>query len=61
MSSVLKTGGTASLLAASFLAFAAAPAVAAEQGITDTSIKLGTQAPMSGPVAVVGPKRWAWS
>jgi len=27
---------------------------AAETGITDTTIKLGTQAPMSGPVAVVG-------
>src|SRR4249919_829804 len=32
----------------------ACPAFAQEQGITDTSIKLGTQAPMSGVVAMIG-------
>src|SRR5204863_6053669 len=35
-------------------AFAAGPAFAQDPGITDTSIKLGTQAPMSGPVAMIG-------
>jgi branched-chain amino acid transport system substrate-binding protein len=54
MISALKIAGTTSILLASVLAMAAAPAVAEEQGITDTSIKLGTQAPMSGPVAIVG-------
>ena len=54
MISALKIAGTASILLASVLAMATAPAAAEEQGITDTSIKLGTQAPMSGPVAIVG-------
>lgn len=54
MKTALRIGGTASMIAASILAFAVAPAAAAERGITDTTIKLGTQAPMSGPVAVVG-------
>ena len=30
------------------------PAAAQAPGITDTSIKLGTQAPMSGVVAMIG-------
>jgi ABC-type branched-subunit amino acid transport system substrate-binding protein len=50
----LKMFGPASLFAVFSVALAVVPAAAAEQGITDTSIKLGTQAPMSGPVAVVG-------
>jgi branched-chain amino acid transport system substrate-binding protein len=54
MSGSFKISRTKSLLLASLLAVAVVPAMAAEQGITDTSIKLGTQAPMSGPVAVVG-------
>ena len=54
MSSSLKIGATASILLASLFATVTVPAIAEEQGITDTSIKLGTQAPMSGPVAVVG-------
>jgi ABC-type branched-subunit amino acid transport system substrate-binding protein len=33
---------------------AAMPALAADDGITDTTIKLGTQAPMSGVVAMIG-------
>jgi branched-chain amino acid transport system substrate-binding protein len=33
---------------------AATPAAAQDIGITDTTIKLGTQAPMSGPVAMIG-------
>src|SRR3954453_2166623 len=33
---------------------AATPAGAQDTGITDTTIKLGTQAPMSGPVAMIG-------
>jgi len=41
------------LLAASFAA-AAGSAAAQSPGITDTSIKLGTQAPMSGVVAMIG-------
>jgi ABC-type branched-subunit amino acid transport system substrate-binding protein len=32
----------------------ASPALAADDGITDTTIKLGTQAPMSGVVAMIG-------
>ena len=36
------------------LTLAAAPAFAQTPGITDTSIKLGTQAPMSGVVAMIG-------
>src|SRR5437660_345293 len=32
----------------------ASPAVAQEPGVTDTTIKLGTQAPMSGVVAMIG-------
>lgn len=32
----------------------ATPAVAQDTGVTDTTIKLGTQAPMSGPVAMIG-------
>jgi branched-chain amino acid transport system substrate-binding protein len=32
----------------------AGAALAQQQGITDTSIKLGTQAPLSGPVAMIG-------
>ena len=40
------------LLAAAIAA--AAPAAAQAPGITDTSIKLGTQAPMSGVVAMIG-------
>ena len=39
-------------LAASLLA--TSPAAAQDSGITDTSIKLGTQAPMSGVVAMIG-------
>src|SRR5262245_66062466 len=41
-----------SLLLAS--ALAASPAAAQDPGVTDTSIKLGTQAPMSGVVAMIG-------
>lgn len=33
---------------------AASPAAAQDPGVTDTSIKLGTQAPMSGVVAMIG-------
>jgi len=33
---------------------AATPATAQDIGVTDTTIKLGTQAPMSGPVAMIG-------
>jgi ABC-type branched-subunit amino acid transport system substrate-binding protein len=40
-----------SLLAA---LLAATPAAAQDAGVTDTTIKLGTQAPMSGPVAMIG-------
>jgi branched-chain amino acid transport system substrate-binding protein len=49
-----KMGAAASILVMSLLAAGPAPVLADEQGITDTSIKLGTQAPMSGPVAVIG-------
>jgi ABC-type branched-subunit amino acid transport system substrate-binding protein len=43
---------TEGLLVAALLA--ATPAAAQDIGITDTTIKLGTQAPMSGPVAMIG-------
>jgi branched-chain amino acid transport system substrate-binding protein len=46
--------GLAPLLLAAVIAAGTCPATAQEQGITDTSIKLGTQAPMSGPVAMIG-------
>ncbi len=36
------------------LAAATGAATAQQPGITDTSIKLGTQAPMSGPMAMIG-------
>jgi len=42
------------LLLAAVLAAGVLPAVAADDGITDTTIKLGTQAPMSGVVAMIG-------
>lgn len=45
---------TRPLLLAALLATAALPAAAADDGITDTTIKLGTQAPMSGVVAMIG-------
>jgi hypothetical protein len=46
--------GLAPLLLAAVIAAGTCPATAQEPGITDTSIKLGTQAPMSGPVAMIG-------
>lgn len=42
------------LLLAAGMAAAGGPAAAQSPGITDSSIKLGTQAPMSGPVAMIG-------
>jgi len=42
------------LVAAALFAAALDPAAAQQTGITDTTIKLGTQAPMSGPVAMIG-------
>lgn len=42
------------LLVVTLLSAGVCAASAEEQGITDTSIKLGTQAPMSGPVAMIG-------
>ena len=36
------------------LAFSAAPANAADPGITDTEIKIGQNAPFSGPASVYG-------
>ena len=54
MTRVTRTYGAPSFLLGSFLAIATMPALAQQQGITDTTIKLGTQAPLSGPVAVVG-------
>src|SRR5258707_8316088 len=41
-------------LFAAAIAAIATPAAAQQPGITDTSIKLGTQAPMSGVVAMIG-------
>src|SRR5262245_20987690 len=49
----LRDGLVPVLLAAAIVA-GPCLAIAQEQGITDTSIKLGTQAPMSGPVAMIG-------
>jgi ABC-type branched-subunit amino acid transport system substrate-binding protein len=45
---------SSTLLLAALLAGIALPAVAADDGITDTTVKLGTQAPMSGVVAMIG-------
>src|SRR5215471_4441417 len=42
------------LMLAAPIALAASSALAQEPGITDTTIKLGTQAPMSGVVAMIG-------
>ena len=42
------------LVLAALLAVAASPAMAEDDGITDTTIRLGTQAPMSGVVAMIG-------
>ncbi len=41
-------------LLAALLAYPALPAAAADDGITDATVKLGTQAPMSGVVAMIG-------
>ncbi len=46
--------GIGRLLLAAAIAAAASPAAAQVAGITDTTIKLGTQAPMSGVVAMIG-------
>ena len=45
---------TRPLLLAALLASGTLPAAAADDGITDTTVKLGTQAPMSGVVAMIG-------
>lgn len=42
------------LLLAGIMTASASAASAGDPGITDTSIKLGTQAPLSGPVAMIG-------
>ncbi len=42
------------LLLVGVMTAGASAASAGDPGITDTSIKLGTQAPMSGPVAMIG-------
>ncbi len=42
------------LLLAGIMTASASAASAGDPGITDTGIKLGTQAPMSGPVAMIG-------
>jgi branched-chain amino acid transport system substrate-binding protein len=46
--------GISPIVLAAALALASSHAAAQQRGITDTSIKLGTQAPMSGPVALIG-------
>src|ERR1044072_477214 len=45
---------TRQLMLAAAIAAVATSAAAQQPGITDTTIKLGTQAPMSGPVAMIG-------
>jgi branched-chain amino acid transport system substrate-binding protein len=42
------------LLLAGIMTASASAASAGDPGITDSSVKLGTQAPMSGPVAMIG-------
>ncbi len=46
--------GMLPLLLLTTLLAGASQAFAEEPGITDTTVKLGTQAPMSGPVAMIG-------
>ena len=46
--------GIRRLLLAATIAAATGPAAAQAPGVTDTTIKLGTQAPMSGVVAMIG-------
>ena len=46
--------GIRRLLLAATIAAATGPAAAQAPGVTDTSVKLGTQAPMSGVVAMIG-------
>jgi ABC-type branched-subunit amino acid transport system substrate-binding protein len=46
--------GARPLLLAAMMIAGLSQAAAQQTGITDTTIKLGTQAPMSGPVAMIG-------